>query len=123
MTMPAIRARRLQAAPRVGVISVDGPIDARNLSALQQAVASASKRGARTFLLDLSRVRYVNSTGMAFLVHLSDALEAAGGRLCLVEPQPKLKIVLDLMGLTSVLKTWPTMEAALQGLKVPRARA
>ncbi|HYE98543.1 MAG TPA: STAS domain-containing protein [Planctomycetota bacterium] len=120
MTTSTIRVRRLSSLPRAGTIAVDGPIDLRTLGGLQKAVAAARKQGARTILLDLSKVRYINSTGMAYLVTLSDALAETGGRLNLAEPQPKLKVVLDLMGLTAVLKTWPTLESAIRALGAAR---
>lgn len=120
MTTSTIRLRRLQAFPGVGIITVDGPIDPRTLGGMQKAVLAARKQGARAILLDLSKVRYVNSTGMAYLVTLSDALAEKGGELHLAEPQPKLKVVLDLMGLTSVLKTWPTLDAAIRSLGARR---
>lgn len=121
MTTFAIRMRRLPSVPGAATLAIDGPIDLRTLDGLQKAVAMARRQGIRSILLDLSRVRYINSTGMAWLVNLSDALTEAGGRLDLAEPQPKLKVILDLMGLTAVLKTWPTLDAAARGLGARRA--
>ena len=123
MTTTTIRVRRLQGVPAAHALLVDGPIDHRTLGGLQKAVDAAKKQGGRTLLVDLSRVRYMNSTGMAYLVNVSDQLAASGGRLHLAEPQPKLKVVLDLMGLTAVLKTWPTMSAATQALSAKRKKA
>jgi anti-anti-sigma factor len=68
-------------------------------------------------VVNLQHVRYVNSAGMAYLVGLADRLEAAGGGLHLANPQPKVRVVLDLMGLSGFLRLHATVEAAVRAAR------
>jgi anti-sigma B factor antagonist len=57
-----------------------------------------------TVLLDLSKVGYVNSTGISWLVLAHQRVQQGGGRLVLHSVQPFVRGVLDLMRLGSVLR-------------------
>jgi len=98
----------------VRVVDLDGPIDAKNVAALESSLRSEPSR---TVVLDLERVRYINSAGMAYLIQLSDTLEAAGGGLHLANAQPKVKVVLDLMGLTAFLPLHASVRGALRAAR------
>jgi anti-anti-sigma factor len=54
-------------------------------------------------LLDLSKVGYLNSTGISWLVLAHRRVEQGGGRLVLHSAQPFVRGVLDMMKLGSVL--------------------
>ncbi|HZY85885.1 MAG TPA: STAS domain-containing protein [Gemmataceae bacterium] len=54
-------------------------------------------------LLDLSKVGYINSTGISWLVQAHQRVQQDGGRLVLHSVQPFVRGVLDLMRLGSVL--------------------
>jgi anti-sigma B factor antagonist len=56
-----------------------------------------------TVLLDLSKVGYINSTGISWLVQAHQRVQQGGGRLVLHSVQPFVRGVLDLMRLDSVL--------------------
>ena len=56
-----------------------------------------------TVLLDLSKVGYINSTGISWLVLAHQRVQQGGGRLVLHSVQPFVRGVLDLMGLATVL--------------------
>jgi anti-anti-sigma factor len=55
-------------------------------------------------LLDLSKVGYINSTGISWLVLSHRRVEQGGGRLVLHSAQPFVRGVLDLMKLGTVLR-------------------
>ncbi len=56
-----------------------------------------------TVLLDLSKVAYINSTGISWLVLAHRRAEQGGGRLVLHSAPPFVRGVFDLMKLGSVL--------------------
>jgi anti-anti-sigma factor len=56
-----------------------------------------------TVLLDLSKVGYINSTGINWLVLAHQRVQQGGGRFVLHSVQPFVRGVLDLMRLSSVL--------------------
>jgi anti-anti-sigma factor len=68
-------------------------------------LAGALPRGPcpATVLLDLSKVGYINSTGINWLILAHRRVEQGGGRLVLHSAQPFVRGVLDLMRLGTVL--------------------
>ena len=70
-------------------------------------------------LLDLSKVGYINSTGISWLVVSHRRVEQDGGRLVLHSAQPFVRGVLDLMQLSTVLHL-AADEPAARSLAEPR---
>jgi len=103
----------------VAIVRLDGPIDAASASFLETARASTGAKAVRVWVLDLEQVRYVNSRGMAYLIFLHDVLRSEDRMLLLANPQPKVKVVLEMMGLTGVLKLHRKVSAALE---IPEVR-
>lgn len=102
--------------PGVAVAVLRGMIDPRNVEALGASFAAASAKGYRTLVLDLADIRYLNSSGLSFLVNLSDVLAARGGSLHLANLQPKVKVVFELMAVDRFFSLNPSIEAALAAI-------
>ena len=124
--MPDLAVRLKPAAdiPGASIVALRGAIDPKNVETLHAAISGAVGKGTRTFIFDLADTKYVNSAGLGYLVNLADALAARSGRLEIANPQPKVKIVFELMGLTQFFTVHPTVQAALEALgpKVRRRR-
>jgi anti-sigma B factor antagonist len=115
-----VRIDRERDHPPVGVAAFDGPIDPRRIAAIKAELAS--DRGSRVgdLILDLEQVRYLHSLGMSALVNLADELSAKGGGLHLAAPQPKVKLVLEMMGLSEWFRIHGSIPAALRAIRSPR---
>jgi len=113
--MPELTCQLLsvKGVPGTAVVSLSGSIDPRNLQSLHSALEAASGKGFRTLIFDLGEIRYINSAGLAYLVNLSDLLEARGGGLHLANSQPKVKLIFELMGLTELFKIYKSVDSAL----------
>ena len=113
--MPELLCRlmRVRSAPDVAVVRLQGAIDPKNVSTLQVALAAARGKGYRILVLDLGEIRYINSAGLASLVTFSDALLENGGALLMANPQPKVKLIFELMGLTAFFKLHKSVAAAI----------
>jgi len=99
------------------LLSFNGPIDARNVGGFEVQMDALRKRNYRRFLLQMGEVRYINSGGLAYLINMVEATQAAGGALVLYDVQPKVKVILDTMGLTALLRIYPSKAAAVRDLK------
>ena len=106
--------------PGIAVVALHGAIDPKNVSTLAAAVGGAAGKGFRNLVLDLGDIRYINSAGLSYLVTLSDAMTGRGGGLHLANAQPKVKVVFDLMGVTSFFTLHKSVGAALEALAGPR---
>src|SRR6266542_2248355 len=83
--------------PDGAMISFNGPIDARNIKVFETQMNALQERHFRRFLLQMGEVRYINSTGLAYLINFVESIQAAGGALVLFNVQPKVKVILDTM--------------------------
>jgi len=103
--------------PDGAMISFNGPIDARNIKVFETQMNGLLGRHYRRFLLQMGEVRYINSTGLAYLINFVETIQAAGGALVLFNVQPKVKVILETMGLVELLRVYPSKAAAVRELK------
>jgi N-acetylglucosaminyldiphosphoundecaprenol N-acetyl-beta-D-mannosaminyltransferase len=66
----------------------------------------------RHCLLDLSNVRFIDSTGVGLLIRLQKRAHLSGRQVILVSPSPAVRRSLDLMQLSSFFRAVPDMAAA-----------
>ena len=68
-------------------------------------------------IVDMSDVLYIDSTGIGFLIALFSAVSGNGsGRFGLAGPNGRVREVLDLTKLSSIIPVYPSLEAAQAGL-------
>jgi len=103
--------------PDGAVVSFNGPIDARSVGVFQEQMDALRRRQYRRFLLQMGEVRYINSSGLAYLINMAEAIQEAGGALVLINVQPKVKVILETMGLLGLLRVYPSKAAAIRELK------
>ena len=109
----------VQAIPGTGDavrVTLHGPLDARSVPSFQLEISTLQARGMKRFILDMSDVKYVNSTGISFLINLSESGEEGNHAVTLVALQPKVKIIFDTMNVSGFFKTALSVEAAAQEL-------
>lgn len=95
------------------VVELDGEIDLERAPALRKTLLDCVKRG-RDVLVDLSRVTYIDSSGIASLV---EALQNAGKsdtRFSLIAISPEVLRVFELARLDKVFTIHPDLASALQ---------
>ncbi|HEX6752889.1 MAG TPA: STAS domain-containing protein [Solirubrobacterales bacterium] len=108
----------------VPVARVDEDIDAANVSATQQQLASALGPDALNLVVDLSATRYIDSAGIDMLLRLSDRLDHRRARLILVIPDTsQLKRLVTIVGLPEAIAIRPTLTDALQEAGEAQAQA
>jgi len=94
------------------LIHLVGVIDAHTLDAFEGALRDAIESGSRAIVLDCDEVRYVNSAGFGELIRYHDQLKARGGRLVLARVPPKIGVILEMLGLKSLIPVATGLEEA-----------
>jgi anti-sigma B factor antagonist len=79
---------------------------------LKDAVADVVRRGARDVLLDLSGVRYIDSTRLGELIAAHVTVSRLGGRLKLVATPARVLELLTMAGLDGVFERYDTADDA-----------
>ena len=70
----------------------------------------------KRFILDMTEVKYVNSTGISCLINLAESGGPGDRAVTLVALQPKVKIIFDTMNVTPFFKTALSVDAAAKEL-------
>ncbi len=111
--------------PSLGVLRLSGFVDSATVGTLELAFGRVYKRGARWAIVVMQELQYVNSTGLGCLVKHRQQFQKRGGDVVLVGAGPKLRKVIELLGLDQVLPLAADLDAALAlaGMRRKRRRA
>jgi anti-sigma B factor antagonist len=98
-------ALTISVSPEPGyvVVSVAGEIDMATAAQFREQLASVISGGARRVVVDLARVTFMASAGVAVLAGTHRVLAAQGGSLVLASPSPAAGRVLSLAGVDQVI--------------------
>ncbi|MBC7782777.1 MAG: STAS domain-containing protein [Burkholderiales bacterium] len=85
------------------IIAVRGEIDLHSSPDLRTALLSVlQKTGAKTLVMNLAAVPYMDSSAIAVLVEALQKLRKVGGKVCLTNLQPRVKGLLEIARLNSI---------------------
>jgi len=96
----------------VAALRLAGVIDAHTLDRFEASLSEAAAGGARSLLLDCDELHYVNSAGFGELIRYSDRFNEKGGALVLARVPPKVGVILEMLGLKSVIPIHASLEEA-----------
>ncbi len=99
---------------KVGVLSLSGEIDIATKDQVREAAEKLIAGGARSLLVDLAEVEYMDSSGLGVLKGLRSQLVEAGGKVGIVSPQSYVKKLFERSGLDQVFPIYDDLGAALE---------
>ncbi len=108
-----IQVQEIKGLSGTALVVLAGSIDAKTVITFQTHLNSVKERGIERFIMDMENVKYVNSTGLGYLINLADSVTEKGG-ISLVKVQPKVKVVFDMLGLNAFFRIFATREEALK---------
>ena len=94
------------------VLEVGGEVDVYTAPRLRERLVELVEAGARSVVVDLSRVEFLDSTGLGVLVGALKRLRAAGGSLALVCGHERLLKIFRITALDRVFALYDTVDAA-----------
>ncbi len=101
------------------VLRLKGDVDMNSSSDVRGAIGEIfrqGQKGQRALFVDLSQVRYMDSSGIATLVEAMQHCMKQGSRLRLVDLSPAVRDVFELARLASVFEIFASLDEALKGL-------
>ncbi len=91
---------------------------------LRTRAEELKKLGCRSIIADFSQVSYIDSTGIGFLIAIYTSVRRdTGGQFVLSAPNRRVREVLDLTKLSSILRLYDNEAAARLALTAPGASA
>ena len=114
-------------APDAIDLAVGGRLDGYWADHLDAAIAETVREGHHRIRLDLSKVMFISSAGIAVLMKSYKQLTRIGGSITVVSPSPPVRAVLDMTRLSAVLvapaTASPAPTVSSQGRRQERAGA
>jgi anti-sigma B factor antagonist len=94
------------------VVEVGGEVDVYTAPRLRDRLNEVVGSGQQHLVVDLTKVDFLDSTGLGVLVGAYRRLDRTGGSLVLVCPHEKLLKIFRIAGLESVFKIYRTVPEA-----------
>jgi anti-sigma B factor antagonist len=93
-----------------------GRLDMLGVQAIDMRFTALTATQAGLVLVDLSQLSFLASLGMRTLISSAKALSQRGGRMVIVDPQPNVREVMQVSGLSSLIPVYPNVGEGIQAL-------
>ncbi len=100
-------------SPAPSVFSPEGAIDLHVSPEMRASLRTLIDQKPKRLVVDLSRVPYVDSSGLAVLIGAMQSLEHEGGMLMLAGARETVRLILATARLDEYFKLFPSVDAAL----------
>ena len=100
----------------ISIFSLEGRIDSEGAIELEETLQKTAAEGRHKIILDMSEVRYINSSGLRILADILTLNREHNGDLRLVALNPKVRRVLEIIGFHKFFEDYDSVLAALKGL-------
>ena len=101
--MIAIAERRIESAQ---IVALEGELDAASSAQTRTELRERLKKGQIRFVIDLSAVPFLDSSGLSVLVTVLKAAREQGGDIALLSPVPQVRSLLELTRLHRVFEVF-----------------
>jgi len=91
--------------------------NAYNIHNLRTELFSLVETGTTKLIIDLSKVRYIDSSGLGVLVSLLKKMKEISGKIVLLNPTEEIMEILSLTSLARVFIIVDNMENAIENLR------
>jgi len=107
-----VNVREIQ--PDCYAVELSGEIDVYTSPKVKDAVTDLIDRGVYHLVINLERVRYIDSTGLGVLIGGLKRVREHGGTVNLVCNNPQIKKIFDITGLVKIFGIYDSEDAALK---------
>lgn len=96
------------------IITIDGELDASTCIMADKEFEKVLSSGAKAIFADCRELEYISSAGIGVLISFNHDCEEKGINLCFCEMQPKVKNVLEILGIDKVFTIEASLKEALE---------
>lgn len=97
----------------ITIFTLEGRVDSEGAVDLDLALQTATSEGHFKLVLEMSQVRYINSAGLRTLADILTQAQAQEGDLKLVNLNPKVQRVFQIIGFDKFFSVYETIDEAL----------
>ena len=106
----------------VALVTVEGHLDLDTATEFQAHLANQLHHGRRHFLIDLSAVPFMDSSGMNIILRVYQEARVLPGSVHVINPTPAVRRVLDLTGVSLTVPISEKADEALALIDASRAQ-
>ena len=102
------------------ILTVEGEVDVYTSPQLKQEIVDRADAGVKHLIINLSKVEYLDSTGLGVLIGGLKRLREVEGNLALVGPGMRILCFFEITGLDKIFDIYETEEqaAAKEGISL-----
>ncbi len=98
--------------PETRILDIEGEIDVYTSTQLKETIVSTMAEGAKFVVMNLSKVEYLDSTGLGVLIGALKHLRERQGNLVIVSPSMRITRIFEITGLYKIFTIYQTEEEA-----------
>ena len=95
--MDLLKVSVIKRSEGVFIVSPDGSIDSDTYELLQKRVDALMQPPPKAVIFDMQFVKYISSMGLKVILRTKEAVERAGGTVLLINLQPQISKVFDIV--------------------------
>ncbi len=99
------------------IIRFVGDLDATNVELALKEVMDLFESGSTNIIADFKMLRYVNSTGLGILIHISRTAKEKSGSFKIANINENVYEIIEIIGATSLLEIYDSVDSAIDSLK------
>ena len=107
------RPNAIAVSDRPNVLPLEGEIDLHVSPRVSISLRQMIEKKPKQLVVDLSRVTYLDSSGLAVLIESMQNVEKYGGKFAIVGVQETVRSIFDIARLDQVFRIFPDVDAAL----------
>jgi anti-anti-sigma factor len=112
-----LQISEIENVPEGRVIRFVGDLDATNVEKALNQVTELFDMGFNKLIADFRLLRYVNSTGLGILLHISRAAKEKKGCFKIANINENVYEIIEIIGATSLLEIYDDLDRAIASLK------
>lgn len=97
----------------IKALDLKGEVDVYTAPVLRQEIVNLVDSGVKHVIINLTRVEYLDSTGLGILIGGIKRLKEQGGSLRLVGPSARITRIFEITGLNKIFDVYATEQDAL----------
>jgi anti-sigma B factor antagonist len=118
----ALAQQPIRDHPDAILVTIEGSIDPKTMNQFRDPLQALLAGGKKKFFLDCTRLTYINSSGLAYLLNVVGTVKPKGGSVVLAAVDPKILVIFKMMGITELFQFFPSFKEALRDLDVKLAQ-
>ncbi len=111
-----IQISKIDNKPDTNIIRFVGDLDATNVEMTLKQIMDLFESGTINIIADFKMLRYVNSTGLGILIHISRTAKEKNGCFKIANINENVYEIIEIIGATSLLEIYDSIDSAINSL-------